>query len=154
MDQTKQLLEFIKTDCPELQKMARQLNEREAGIILERYPFEDVKNQLQTMENKCDVKTHRSVYLTVLNWFERDIEKGYYVRPEIKHECYGIREQKADFLKKFPVGSHVDVNGEIYLVLESFIENVNNKKLITLATACNFKNITGVKHEQINTESY
>jgi len=112
------LKKFITDVCPYVAKMEKQLTDDEARQLLDKFPLLDIKKQLIRMDNWRGIeKKNRSVYQTVLKWFEMDVKAGryeYIQNPNLAKSNSIIKEKeinftRSEFLKAHPVGSIVNV---------------------------------------------
>jgi hypothetical protein len=64
--------DFIKKNCPEIQKIKNQLTNDQANTLLATYTHQEIEDILLAMENFKDVaKKYGSIYLTAANWLKR-----------------------------------------------------------------------------------
>ena len=130
----KQLQGFITDACPYVAKIKSQLTDDEAKHLLEEYPLDDLKKMLLNMDNRPGIsKKYMSVYRTLLNWFESDIRKGWYVKKiHVKRAPYpqnsafenSEEQRKERFLNEFPKGSAVMYNDQVWEVQDNcFLRN-------------------------------
>lgn len=78
-EEAMELIRFINEECLLVAKLEVQLNIPQAIRLLEKFPIEHIKRQLEKMDNyRLLAKKSRSVYHTLNNWFERDIVDGKY----------------------------------------------------------------------------
>jgi len=126
-----ELLIYVEEECDALKKLPKQLTEKEATLLVERYGYEAVRRQLGKMNNWMGIKNNRSVYQTCEKWFEIDIRKGYIRPAEPKQALRGGNVLKENFLKKYPIGTIIESpSGKIYSVLnENFLEAENHSLL-------------------------
>jgi hypothetical protein len=75
---TQQVLEYVKENLRGVQEMREQLTEKEAEILINKYGYKPVIEQLCKMNNYLPLaKKNRSVYLTCLKWFQMDRNNFY-----------------------------------------------------------------------------
>ena len=149
-----ELLNYIKS-LDLVGKMPLSLTEEQAKHLLEEYPLVDIKKQLEQMNNWKDILKRRSVYATILNWFERDVRKGLYVRPA--HPNLETKDEEVSrkaFLETHPVGSELLINGVPYEVESSdFLRNISNGNYMTIAGYLFNNNIKKESNETDKTNS-
>ncbi|HOV92981.1 MAG TPA: hypothetical protein PLC04_07900 [Candidatus Kapabacteria bacterium] len=114
---------YIKDACKYIAKMEQQLTDDQAFKLVAKFPLIDLKRQLAKMDNwKGIEKKNRSVYQTVLRWFDLDIQRGLYImkdnpNPMPSSTSVSLVQNKAQakkyaeelwikkFLKEHPIGS-------------------------------------------------
>jgi len=136
LKESENLLKFIADICPFVSKMEKQLNADQANKLLSLYPLLDIKRQVLRMDNWRGIeKKNRSVYQTILKWFEMDIEAGRYKYPEKLKSKVSAKEDdyKERFLKKHPIGSEFTLFKQIWIVVDDVHvtqKNDNNKIIL------------------------
>lgn len=72
-----EFMAWLKEQCPNVAKMEVQMTEGQLNTLLEKFGKNAVWRILRSMENyKPLTKKNRSVYLSALNWLNRDTQKG------------------------------------------------------------------------------
>ena len=85
---------------------------------------------------------NRAVYNTCMKWFSMDIDAGRYSPPpHPNRQIPNTIDYKRKFFKRFAIGSYVEINGNIYEVVENHLHNLTNDTYLPIAQAIKIKNI-------------
>ena len=116
-----------------VRRMPIQLNETQAEHLLNEFPIADIKKMLEAMNNWRGILNRRSVYATILNWFERDIKKGIYSKPPHPNMEPVTEIPKESFLAEHPIGSQITAGTKTYeVVSEDFLKNLKTGAVMTI----------------------
>jgi hypothetical protein len=130
------LTEFVRTECDNVARMHKPLNEDQAKALLKLYPLDALKSQFQKMDNYMLLrKKYTSAYLTCLKWFDLDVKKGFY-SPPAADKVKDIESRETHFFKKHPIGSKfISKTGRHWLVENrTFLRCLDDDSCLPIAT--------------------
>ena len=134
------LIRFIQEECPQVAKLEKQLTEAEAVKLMNGYTMLQLQTQLMKLENyKPLLQKYRSVYLTLLKWFDMDKAKGFSTQmpssqpkqeeqhPAESFEQSLLKVKREKFFQKYPVGSEfTSKSGTVWTVQD--VDYLRNKQ--------------------------